>query len=260
MTTRIRLALAAGFLLMTGCAVAPQRAIPVNTTAISPSTKIGVVMTQLPPVNTHLPGAGCLLCLAAAEIANSALTTHAKTLPLEGIGELDKKLAEALNARGLTATVIPQRIVLAQLPKNTSAGPDKPARSFTALGRQHKVDKLLVVQLDAVGFLRTYANYFPTSDPKAWIKGAGYIVDVQTNAYEWYLPIEVQKSSAGGWDEAPKFPGLTNAYFQAVELALDSYLNPFRDAALATSTPAPAAAAPTETSAPAAAPAPAPTP
>ena len=31
------------------------------------------------------------------------------------------------------------------------------------------------------------------------------------------------------WDEAPNFPGLTNAYFQAIETAKNGLLKPFTD-------------------------------
>lgn len=260
MKVRSGLVLAVGSLFFAGCAVVPQQPVPLNSAALSPSAKVGVVMTQLPGVNTSLPGAGCLLCLAAAEIANSSLTQHAKTLPHEGLADLDRKLVQALTERGVTATVIPERIVIDKMPKaKTSA--NGPAKDFTALGKKYGVDKLLVVELNGVGFVRTYQAYFPTSDPKAWVKGAGYIVDVASNAYDWYLPVEISKASAGGWDEPPQFPGLTNAYFQTLELALDTYLNPFREGvpaaaaaepgAAAAPVAAPAAVAPTASSAPA---------
>lgn len=252
MTIRTGFVLATLFL--SACAVKPQRPIDFNANALTPSMKVGVVMGTLPPVNTSLPGAACLLCLAAAEIANSALTTHAKSLPYEGLGETDKKVAEALAQRGIDAKVLP-RVAIDKLPK--AGGIDRAARSFTALGKENGVDKIVVIDLRGIGFLRTYANYFPTSDPKAWISGSSYVVDVATNTLDWYLPLEVQKASTGGWDEAPKFPGLTNAYFQAVEVALDSVLNPLRGPALARDVSPPAdAPAAAEPAAPPAPPAP----
>jgi hypothetical protein len=38
----------------------------------------------------------------------------------------------------------------------------------------------------------------------------------------------VQKATDGDWDEPPKFPGLTNAYFQAVEQFKDGAKKPFK--------------------------------
>lgn len=85
----------------------------------------------------------------------------------------------------------------------------------------------MVFNITTLGISRTYADYFPTSDPKALLQGSGYLVNLSNNTYEWYLPVNVTKSTDGNWDEPPKFPGLTNAYFQALEIGKDSFLKPF---------------------------------
>ena len=36
------------------------------------------------------------------------------------------------------------------------------------------------------------------------------------------------RNADGAWDEPAKFPGLTNAYFQVVELGKDEVLRPFK--------------------------------
>jgi len=53
------------------------------------------------------------------------------------------------------------------------------------------------------------------------------MVDLTSNAYDWYMPLNVLKSADGRWDEPPKFPGLTNAYFQALEESKDQLLRPW---------------------------------
>jgi hypothetical protein len=53
------------------------------------------------------------------------------------------------------------------------------------------------------------------------------MVNLSNNEYELYVPLLVQKSADGAWDEAPKFPGLTNAYYQVLELSKDAILSPF---------------------------------
>jgi hypothetical protein len=59
------------------------------------------------------------------------------------------------------------------------------------------------------------------------LSGVGYMVNLSRNSYDWYLPVHIQKSADGVWDEPAKYPGLTNAYFQTLELARDSFLKPF---------------------------------
>jgi hypothetical protein len=210
-----------------GCATAPQAPVQLSPQSLSTKdAKIGVAMTAVPKVDTHLPGASCLLCIAFASAANSALTSHAQTLPQEGLPKLKDDLAESLRKKGLDVFVVPEELVVRNLPDFNSKEPNFSRKDFSALRDKYKVDKLLVVDLSLLGFERTYSAYIPTSDPKAVLRGTGYLVDLKTHALEWYAPVDVVRSADGKWDEPPKFPGLTNAYFQVVELGKDSFLKP----------------------------------
>src|SRR5438105_4512456 len=92
--------------ILGACATKPQQSVPLAPEAVGPqSGRIGVAMTKLPDVDTHLPGAGCLLCMATAAAANSSLTDHAKTLSYEDLQELknaDKAWDEPPKFPGLT--------------------------------------------------------------------------------------------------------------------------------------------------------------
>jgi len=46
---------------------------------------------------------------------------------------------------------------------------------------------------------------------------------------ELMRPVNIVKAAEGNWDEPPKFPGMTNAYFQTLELARDRLLKAFED-------------------------------
>lgn len=215
--------------LLAGCATPVQNPVALNTAALStPNARVGVAMTGLPKVDTSFPGAGCLLCLAAASMANSSLTTHANTLSPEDLAKLKEMLAEQLGKRGAQATVIADPLKIDDLPSASAQGPNLARKDFTALAKKHDIDKLLVVSLNLIGFERTYSAYVPTGDPKAVVRGTAFLVDLKSNAYEWYLPLNVVRASDGPWDEPAKFPGLTNAYFQAVELGKDEILKPFK--------------------------------
>jgi hypothetical protein len=41
--------------------------------------------------------------------------------------------------------------------------------------------------------------------------------------------VNIIKAAEGNWDEPPKFPGMTNAYFQTIELARDRLREAFED-------------------------------
>jgi hypothetical protein len=220
-------ALVASSLLLGGCASPPQPPLTLSSTALpSPGARIGVAMSPLPKVDTSFPGASCLLCMAAASVANSSLTTHTQTLPSDDVARLKGEVAALLRKKGQNVTVIDEAIKTSDLPK-LDGGPNKSPRDFSALRAKYQVDKLLVIEVGELGITRSYATYIPSGDPQGVVAGTAYLVNLADNSYEWYLPIRQVKSAAGKWDEAPKFPGLSNAYFQAVEGARDAILQPF---------------------------------
>lgn len=215
-------------LLLSACATAPQMPIQFSREAVTTGgDKIGVVMTSLPKTDTYLPGAGCLLCMAVASAANSTLTTYTRTLSSEDLLTLKRDMAASLQKQGMNVTVISDDINLKNLPDLNSKAPNTSPKDFSSLGRKYNVDKLLVIDISMLGIVRTYADYIPTSDPKGMLKGAGYIVNLKDNSYQWYMPVDIAKSADGNWDEPPKYPGLTNAYYQALEGGKDTFLKAF---------------------------------
>jgi hypothetical protein len=221
--------LATGAVLLLGaCVTPPQQPIQLAQDTVSAqSGRVGVVMTKVPDVDTHLPGAGCLLCMAAAAAANSSLTDHAKTLSYEDLPRLKNEVAQLLAKKGSNAIVIAEDLNLDGLSSSSGEGTNVAKKDFSPLQKKYGVDKLLVINVTALGFERTYSAYIPTSEPKGVFRGTGYIVNLKNNTYEWYMPVQVLKSADKQWDEAPKFPGLTNAYYQALELGKDQFLKAF---------------------------------
>jgi hypothetical protein len=226
-TCFIFLTLAVVFVLG-GCAGPRQLPVELNQDSVSAKAgRIGVASTALPKVDTHLPGAGCLLCMAAASVANSSLTTYANTLPYEDLPKLKDLIADQLRKKGLQVVVIPEDIRVDALDDYKSETPNTARKNYSPLQKKYNVDRVLVVSIQSLGFIRTYSSYIPTSDPKGMLEGLGYIVNLSNNSYEWYLPVNITRSADKTWDEPPKFPGLTNTYFQVLELGKDAFLGPF---------------------------------
>ncbi|MES2300435.1 MAG: hypothetical protein V4582_25595 [Pseudomonadota bacterium] len=219
MKHRLTLVLSAA-LLLAACATPPQAPIALSGKVFAvPSSKVGVLIATMPKVDTEFPGAACLLCLAAASIANSELTNYTQTLPFQDFTSIDQQVAEIIKKKGANATIVTP-IELKSLP-DSSKGPNFARKDFSSLKAQYKLDKLLVISVNTVGVHRSYSAYVPTSDPKATLRGESYIVNLEDNSLEWYLPLNVSKGSDSKWDEPPRFPGLTNAYFQTLETAKD---------------------------------------
>lgn len=211
---------------LVGCATKPQRPVEFNARSIAGSPAVGVSMTKLPKPEVHLPGANCLLCAIAASAANMDLSRHTDTLTTEDLAQLKEDVARALKGKGATVKVIAEELDISALPDG-SAIDGAPKKNFAPLKQKYGVDRLLVLEVNQLGFERTYSAYIPTSDPKGLFRGVGYMVDLGTNKYDWYQPINVLKSADGKWDEPTRFPGLTNAYFQAIEIGKDSLVKPF---------------------------------
>ena len=231
MNFRSSLAIAAtvALLLLTACATPPQMAVPMSPASLGATgSKIGVAMTVLPKVDTYLPGANCLLCIAAASIANSSLTAHAKTLPCEDLPRLKEMIAELVRARGGEPVVIGDALQLDNLPKNSSTGENLARLDFSTLAKKHGIDKLLLIDITQLGFERTYSSYFATNSPQGVLRGSGSLIDLKSGRLEWFLRLDVLRGADGTWDEPPKFAGLTNAYFQVIELGKDQVLDAFK--------------------------------
>lgn len=212
---------------LVGCASAPQAPVALESNRLNGNSgKVGVLMSTVPAADTHLPGAGCLLCLAAASVANSSLTSHAKTLPSQDLAGIRSDVVDALRRKGVNVVAIEDPVKIEDLPQASSSAPNAARRDFSSLKTKYQLDRLLVIDITQQGFERTYASYIPTSDPKGLVRGTAYLVNLGTQAYEWYAPINVLKATDKKWDEPPQFPGLTNAYYQAVEATRDAVLGP----------------------------------
>ncbi|CAN7380695.1 hypothetical protein [Polaromonas sp. LjRoot131] len=219
---------AAAALFLAGCATnKAQSPVSFSPAALKSSNqRVGVAMTALPKAEVHVNGNICLLCIITANAANSTLNKHAATLTLEDFPSLKDKAVAALRQKGVNAIVIEEPLDIKSL-QDTSPGTRNAAtKDFAPLKQKYGVDSLLVLEVHSVGFVRNYSGYIATNDPKALVRGTGYMVNLTTNTYEWYLPVYVAKSAEGKWDEPTAFPGLTNAYYQALEIGKDNFLRP----------------------------------
>lgn len=230
MKNRIGVFLAAAVIAISGCAVTPQPNVELAPTVLSAqSGRLGIAMTTLPKVDTAFPGADCLLCLATASLANTTLSSYTQTLPTEDLTQLKQKVADLIRKKGTDVTIIDESLSLANLAKWNTEAPNVAKKDFVSLKQKYGIDKLLVMEVNTLGIHRNYSAYFPTGVPYAILGGAGYIVNLDNNTYEWFSRVNNTKNSDGDWDEPPAFPGLTNAYFQVIETSKDNFLKPFKN-------------------------------
>lgn len=208
--------------LVTGCASAPrQPTITTNAQIFSnPSLRTGFVyVAPKKEATTHIMGASCLLCYAVAASLTGSLDSHLKRAikqeELHNIKDLVWSIyAEKTNK--LKEVTLPTSITQLEKFKSELGSPEK---DFRPLKEQLEVDVLIVVSIGAHGAYRSFTNYLPTSDPMGYVSGTVYAVDLSNNAYISYLELNEMVQPQGQWDEAPNYPNVTNAYYQAVENA-----------------------------------------
>ncbi|HEY2531921.1 MAG TPA: hypothetical protein VGJ20_29005 [Xanthobacteraceae bacterium] len=216
-------------LLMAACKTTPQGTLLLKADTLSAQNgKVGIVMTAMPKVDTTFPGASCLLCLATASAANSGLTKHAHTMSNQDFAKLKEQIADTLRKKNVEVTVIAEDFSTKGLKDMTDSKPNAATKDLRPLKEKYHIDHLVVVDIRFVGFLRNYSAYISRGDPIATVQGTLSVVNLSSNAYELFQDLNVIKAADGTWSEPPDYPGLTNAYFNAVEASKDQVLVSFR--------------------------------
>jgi hypothetical protein len=203
-----------------GCAAKPIAPTPLNKNFYGDKTsKISIIVASPAKVDTYLDGAGCLLCYATAAAANSSLTAHMQTLPTTDFTSIDAEILKVLQSKGKVAELSKAPANLEKLKSFKSKEDGFADVDYRPLKDTLKADKLLLVHISRLGASRAYSGYIPTGAPIGTVGGTILIVDLTTNKLELYMPIKTEMPVQGNWDEPKTFPGVTNAYYQAIEFA-----------------------------------------
>lgn len=213
--------------LLAGCAAPVQERIALSQDFHSKSNgSIGVVMTALPSPDTFFPGADCLLCLATASMVNRSLTEAVRTWPTDDLKSLPEESVTLLRSKGHQAVLLSEPIKLDSLPDRPNAEPGFARKDFGKVRAKAGVDRLLVIDIQSIGAQRPYAAYIANGPAVARVIGQVYLIDLTTHRLEWYESFNHRASAQEAWEEPPRFPGLANAYFTAIENSKDSIKKP----------------------------------
>jgi hypothetical protein len=166
-----------------------------------------------------------------AAAANSSLSKQIDSLKPEGIAELSKKATDLLISHHAEAVQIgANQLDLSKLAsiESKSKGTNKAAKNFAPLGKKFGITHLLVIKVDYIGAERPYSAYIPVGPPVTVLRGTSYLVSLDQNTYEFYNPVNSIRSADSNWDEPPSYPGMTNAFYQALENGKDQLLAPLQ--------------------------------
>lgn len=214
------------FTIITSCAsMQPQTPIEFANPKLMNNFSVTIVMTEVPSPSMWYPGADCLLCLGVAATANTTLSSHVKTLLNDDLNILGLDVEKLLSAKGLKVKFSDISFDKKKLNRVRSEIPNTARKDFTLLKDQYNTSHLLVIDFYRVGISRNYLQYIPKGEPYSDIAGTAYMVNLETNIYDWYLPFSENKNADGEWKEPKDFPTLSKAYYESLEQVREKVLS-----------------------------------
>lgn len=210
-------------MLLSACGTTPQQNVTLQSNMINAEKKVGIFVKKLDIATTNIYGASCLLCYGVASAANAELDKHLKTLPITDLESSKSILVNGYKTKANSVEFVEISEQELKKLKKFKGEQGFAKTDFRTLKESKNIDVLVVLEYSEHGAYRSYNAYVPTSDPQGYVKGLVYSVDLESNQYLQYLSLDHKVIVEGEWDEPKEqFPGVTNAYFQAVENAKES--------------------------------------
>lgn len=223
--------------LLTGCAT-PQPPVPMDQAFWNEKQeRIGVAYTPLPAPTVALTGQQGLLDYAVNSGMASGLRAKVETWDTSSLREIPQQAAALLQEKGYTVVKLDEPINVEALKKAPSEKTGFTAMDFQPLKAQNQIDKLVLFSFASAGTTRSYYSVAPTSVPVAQIVVSTYVIDLDDNRMLYYQPKVFSRAADGEWDEAPEFPNLTNAFYQALDSTQQDLLGVFRNQQLSVAKP-----------------------
>ncbi|CAA0103622.1 Uncharacterised protein [BD1-7 clade bacterium] len=204
-----KLAVVAVFLSMfAGCAIQP---VDVESSYwMDKDKKVGVVVSRIPEAYTHKTGGQGLLDVAINNAVAGPVTDHLRTLDLDEFADLKKMIADRFTDHGIETVIIEEDIDISTLPDTQISEKGFAKKDYSSLKTKYQIDDLVVIHVVAMGSVRSYYGFIPTSDPKGYFVAAGRLVDLDNHALLWYHDEVRQIEVTGDWDqEDEQYPNLT---------------------------------------------------
>jgi hypothetical protein len=182
----------------------------------SKAKKIAILINPLPEPNTHKIGAQGLLDIAINNSNAAELTAHLKTLDITEFLAIKNQLGEKVSQNGAEPILLASDYSLPKLPEFEKEG-NYTKVDYQSLKETLGADQLILINVSRVGTIRSYYGFIPTTAPQGVFTGTAQLIDLSSNQIYWHHPVNVQKPAAQEWNEAPTYPGLTNAMYQALD-------------------------------------------
>jgi len=202
-----------GMTLLTGCA--GKRNIPLAENFWQEKQqKIRVASFKAPEPQMHTVGQQGLVDLAINSAMNNQMNKAIKNIDISWYAMLPENFSGQLKKHHMNVTLHPQPI-------------DTSKKSRDAILGQAAGDKLLTLELRAVGARRDYYGFIPTGAPQAYCVLVAEMVDPKDKKVLWRHETEILQPVEGAWDQPPNYPNFTRALQVAVNDAKQELLDSF---------------------------------
>lgn len=196
-----------GLSFLVGCAKQPNVPLADNFWQ-DKKQKIAVVTTKSPTPHVYQTGGEGLLDYAINSVANNGLGEHLSSTDLTWYRKLPQNFVTRLKQSNVYAQAYDEQ------PKSGAGH-----AQYFSFARLQGADKLLLIDLEAVGVQRSYYSFVPTGDPKAYCVLKGELIDTNNNQVLWRYKSDILQPIQGNWDQSPNYPNLTHALENAEALA-----------------------------------------
>ena len=194
---------------------------------------VGVAVVKLPEAQAHKAGSQGLLDIAINNANAGDLEEALKKQDLSSIHNVQDKVVAYLSSKGFKVKKVAGPIDLESLKELEATNDDSKAiyyarRDFKPLKSSLGVDKLVMIQVNAVGTIRSYYGFFPIGAPSGYSVLNGYVVNLADNRLEWNQSVtQTVPHGAADWDVPPDFVALVKAMDSAYKQSQSMLLNNF---------------------------------
>ncbi len=197
--------------------------------------KIGIAFIKYPEAGAHRQGSEGLLDMAINASLASEMSAYLKSIDVEAYEEVAQSFKEKFASKGIEVQIFKGKLDLETLEDTPrSSGRSLSSTTFkkdlSFMKQKFKIDKVLLLGVDAYGTLRNYYGFIPLGAPKALFKVSGQLVDLESNNKEWFDFQDQEYATApvmGEWNQPPTYPNLTNALIVAMNNAKEYIIRAF---------------------------------
>jgi len=201
-----------GALLLAGCA--SEKNIKLNESFWQNKPKVAIAAIKPAKPGMTMQGSQGLLDYAINSAMTKQLDTHLSRTDLTWYYSLPHDLAHKLKERKVPVALLGRDM-------------NDDAKYIANLAHAHQADDILVIKLQAVGVVRRYSGFIPTSSPEAYTVLKGELINTSTNTVKWRHLAEVKLPVQGEWDQPPSYPNLTQAVKLAIATSRQEILDSF---------------------------------